>query len=815
MSGNKLNEVLFKDKINRNLVEIAFLFALLFTSFNYNSFKQIEVNSNVSRYNNQYEYKIITYTENDNKLLGLQKLPEQARLYAVYLYTIDNKLEDQYNFVADNLFIKNITLNDINNDGFNDIILIYPRNDSLFISIIDHKRHEIIINDKLIFTRGNERFADDWDLGITIGGVNINYNSEPVLFFSIWAGYSILPRGIYRLNLDTWELNKFEFGAGIHELYLLNNNSEDSLIILGVASSPGNTWKLKDKPIYDDFSSWAFFLNSDLELIKSFQIDKKYSSLDLIKINENERELTFYSSILNKNYNFIKINFRGELLEEKKLDSTASYRPAKDLANEFQYYVLRKEGKILLYNNKFELVKEVENKAINEMGYVNIIGDNEGEVLIIYRDDNKFILFNKELNELKNVQRDMPSYVYSSPISYIKTNDNSYKIIENGLNSYNKIDLYINNRFYLLPLVFLIVFLISNSVFFSLKYVIEKISILSSYLANSTNRSIDSITIINNKMKILYANDSARKRFNIDYNFWFGKSGEKFFSNKEIKEIIENSFVTNQILSKEISLQSNSEFLKLKCTAIQLLVPWKIPAAVYLRIEDISKEIYSEREKVLSHSIQKVAHEIKTPLASILLNLDSIEQNEKIVDESFLKDLNTARNEIYRIRDFINKYLKFSNSQEPSFQSLTAEEIINNSLFRFTSYLEKNIKVHINGELKSKLWCDPFQLEEVFQVLIENSIDSMEGKGNIFISCKEILIKNEKYLEFEFGDEGKGIDKKVISSIYDPYTTTKKHGTGMGLAIAKKILKDHNAELKIKSTNNSGTVFTFSIKIVE
>ena len=101
-------------------------------------------------------------------------------------------------------------------------------------------------------------------------------------------------------------------------------------------------------------------------------------------------------------------------------------------------------------------------------------------------------------------------------------------------------------------------------------------------------------------------------------------------------------------------------------------------------------------------------------------------------------------------------------------------------------------------------------------IVIENSIDALKGKGLIKISVNMAQYLNNVYQDFveiEIADSGTGIDAKIKDKIFEPYFTTKKDGTGMGLAIARKIIEDHNGEISIYSKDGFGTVVRFLVPV--
>lgn len=813
----RTNKIIKTNKhFNYFLLLLSVIITVILTVNYFNIFYSYEFTS-INRNNNNIfsEVKIIECENNSLKYIRIMKQSNQDNFYSFFIYNDDLVVEEQYNIRAENLWIKDISTFDFNNDSVNEFILLYTRNDSLFVSVIDHNNNNKLIDDNLILTRNRERYAEKWDLVLYNVGIK-KIDNEINLFFAINAAYSINPRGVYIYNFNSKSLTKYEFGASIFGLVFLEDKEVTNTKILCYTVASGNTAKLNPKPEFDDFSSWVFIFDLNLNLLNKYENKGKYSGFKWLKIYEKEK-IFITKKINNENneYKLLKFSFNGELLDSNKIDhySHVDFVDNENLSDEFTILI---NDSISFYNSNIENTKLINKKnSINGLIYLVDI-DNNGEIEYLNFDQENIKLFDKNFNELISLNRKSVYYNNYQPPTYKYHDGNKISIIENSFDFQYKFSIEHRSRLYLIPFFVLANLSTIFIVLLFIKYITIKSSIIFSYFINSTNRSFDSIIIVDNKKKLLYANKTARKKFNSDYNLWFGKKILNLLNtNEDIEKLINKTLKSKRYYIEDLSLLLNNKYFKFKCTSIPLTAPWNLTVAVYLKLEDISEEIYSEREKVLAHSTQKVAHEIKTPLASILLNLDSIEKNEKNINDSLLKDLNTARNEIYRIRDFINKYLKFTNSQDPSFQSIIAEDLINNALFRFSSYLERNIKIVVSGDLNKKIWCDSFQIEEVFQVLIENAIDSMEGKGNIYIRCKETLIKNINILEFQIADEGKGIDNKVISSIYDPYTTTKKHGTGMGLAIAKKILKDHKSELKIKSTNNSGTVFAFAIKIVE
>jgi signal transduction histidine kinase len=115
------------------------------------------------------------------------------------------------------------------------------------------------------------------------------------------------------------------------------------------------------------------------------------------------------------------------------------------------------------------------------------------------------------------------------------------------------------------------------------------------------------------------------------------------------------------------------------------------------------------------------------------------------------------------------------------------------------------------------VWADPQQIEMVFHILLENALAALQGKGLICISSTLAQFLDTSFrevLEIEVTDTGPGIQDEHKSRIFEPYFTTKQAGTGMGLAIAKKIIEDHGCSIELYSKANFGATFRFTLPVL-
>jgi two-component system sporulation sensor kinase A len=196
-----------------------------------------------------------------------------------------------------------------------------------------------------------------------------------------------------------------------------------------------------------------------------------------------------------------------------------------------------------------------------------------------------------------------------------------------------------------------------------------------------------------------------------------------------------------------------------------------------------------------------LSHEIKTPLASIKMNIDML-YNKISMSENNQKSFQIVQKEIKRLESLLKNLLLYSRELNLVFHPVDIEKLVDNIQDLMKPVLKKQNITLFNYLTNLRVRGDFRNLQTVFLHLIENSIESMPDGGVIEIYSKyhediscSVLIK----------DNGCGISENT--KIFDPFFTTKASGTGLGLTIAKNILMQHNAELTLISSRPGETIF--------
>ncbi len=104
---------------------------------------------------------------------------------------------------------------------------------------------------------------------------------------------------------------------------------------------------------------------------------------------------------------------------------------------------------------------------------------------------------------------------------------------------------------------------------------------------------------------------------------------------------------------------------------------------------------------------------------------------------------------------------------------------------------------------------DANKLKQAFGIIITNGYQAMNGSGKLTVSIE----RNDEGVDVAITDTGGGIRHEDISKIFDPFVTTKEMGVGLGLAITKRVIEDHEGRIHVRSRLSEGSTFTISLPV--
>ena len=226
----------------------------------------------------------------------------------------------------------------------------------------------------------------------------------------------------------------------------------------------------------------------------------------------------------------------------------------------------------------------------------------------------------------------------------------------------------------------------------------------------------------------------------------------------------------------------------------------------------------SERLAALGRLAAGVAHEIRTPLTSLKLFLQSVQEDIAISLEQS-EDYRIAMRQVTRIEDTINHFLDFARPQEPVLADLDFAQLVDEVLDVIrprANQLEVEICKCIATELP-KVQGDARQMGEVLVNLLVNAIDAMPDGGRLTISIAPEAAQpgssGPTWVRIDVSDTGPGIREGDVDRLFEPFFTTKAAGSGLGLAIIKGTLERHSGTVSVITRLGAGTTFSVLLPV--
>ena len=230
------------------------------------------------------------------------------------------------------------------------------------------------------------------------------------------------------------------------------------------------------------------------------------------------------------------------------------------------------------------------------------------------------------------------------------------------------------------------------------------------------------------------------------------------------------------------------------------------------------KEIESEKIQAVQSLAAGVAHEIGNPLNSLNIHLQVAERKIKktadpeLADE-LLESIEISRSEIKRLDFIVEKFLSAVRPTRPNPETMDINELVNEAI-NFIGPEIADRRIAITLELDEDLPlvnADRDQLKQVFYNLIRNSAQAMGSDGELTVRTGF----DDENIFLNFVDNGPGIPADQVSRVFDPYFTTKKTGSGLGLMIVRRIVHEHGGEIEFASREGKGTKVTVYLPRVE
>ena len=230
-----------------------------------------------------------------------------------------------------------------------------------------------------------------------------------------------------------------------------------------------------------------------------------------------------------------------------------------------------------------------------------------------------------------------------------------------------------------------------------------------------------------------------------------------------------------------------------------------LPQGEWLLVfDDITEIVSAQRSQAWSEVAKRLAHEIKNPLTPIQLSAERLEMKlaDKLVDTDktlLHKSVKTIVDQVDALQRLVNEFRDFGRLPQARLDALDLNHLLQEMM---PLYDNENALVAVSWHLAEDLPLvlgDASQLRQVVHNLIQNAQDASAQSLHPMVQVWTEQLSSSQKVRLRIIDNGSGFSEAVLQRAFEPYVTTKTGGTGLGLAVVKKIADEHQARIEIKN----------------
>jgi len=237
-----------------------------------------------------------------------------------------------------------------------------------------------------------------------------------------------------------------------------------------------------------------------------------------------------------------------------------------------------------------------------------------------------------------------------------------------------------------------------------------------------------------------------------------------------------------------------------------------------LVFDDISEIVSAQRAQAWGEVARRLAHEIKNPLTPIQLSAERLEikLTGKLQEPEQLilnKSVKTIVDQVDAMKRLVNEFRDYARLPVAELKPLDLNALVQDVMHLYGA---ENAAVPVYAQLDAAcpiIMGDAQQLRQVVHNLLQNAQDATEGQVHPMVSIATQWVSTSGRVRLVVRDNGPGFPPKILNRAFEPYVTTKTRGTGLGLAVVKKIADEHSARVDLKNRGLQGRVIGAQVSL--
>jgi len=285
----------------------------------------------------------------------------------------------------------------------------------------------------------------------------------------------------------------------------------------------------------------------------------------------------------------------------------------------------------------------------------------------------------------------------------------------------------------------------------------------------------------------------------------------KPFNNQDLVERVEHVLKLRRVESENKILLAERERLMAQIEG------WneELEARVLEKTEALKRAqaeiVQSEKLVALGYLSAGMAHSIRNPLNSIALFVQLIKSG--LDEEERLEYVDKILVEVDRIDGILGQLLHAAKRPKFQLSEVRVDEVLESTLEAFGPQVrQKRIKVVSDvRSIPPAIKADPIEIEQILTNLFLNSLDVMTSEGTLRVQ----LDHDDKYISLKVSDTGPGISPEHVRNIFDPFFSTNNRGTGLGLSVVLRIVKNYKGKIEVEKSDATGTTFAVRLPVLQ
>jgi two-component system, sporulation sensor kinase E len=332
----------------------------------------------------------------------------------------------------------------------------------------------------------------------------------------------------------------------------------------------------------------------------------------------------------------------------------------------------------------------------------------------------------------------------------------------------------------------------------------------------------EGIVVVDDEGQIRFLNDAAREMLGVSHRNPVSKPLLRNIADPGLFGLFEASLRDRSlVVDKEVEVR-HPKRMAVRVNVFSYPLDEGQPPGTIVILRDITAEKSRQTESFQSEKLEAlvtlaagVAHEIGNPLNSLSIHMQLMEREVRHLPkksrQKLSETLEVAQGEIRRLDDTVRRFLGAIRPSQPRYKEANMNTLVESVLdFLYFEISEQDIAIEKEYDPRiPPMMVDEDEIKQAFFNIIKNAIQAMP-RGGVLRTATAL---RDSHVEVTFSDTGVGVPKEKLNKVFEPFYTTKETGSGLGLVMVHRIIKDHAGTLMFSSEEGKGTKVTVSLPL--